>query len=59
MAAAVLACFSRGRRFPGDAAMCCEAGDETGQESRSAAHWTAASLVAMEITIRTRERCNG
>ena len=32
---------------------------ETGQESRSVARWTAANLVAMEITIRTKERCNG
>ena len=36
-----------------------EGGAETGQESRSVARWTAASLVAMEITIRTKERCNG
>jgi anti-sigma factor RsiW len=43
----------------GEGAVRCEAGGETGQESRSVARWTAANLVAMEITIRTQERCNG
>jgi hypothetical protein len=46
-------------RFRADAAVRSEAGDQTGQESRSVARWTAASLVAIEITIRIQERCNG
>ena len=54
----VISVFSRGRRFRGDAAVRCEAGDETGQESRSVARGTAPSLVAMKITICIQGRCN-
>jgi hypothetical protein len=36
-----------------------QAGDETGQDSRSVARWSEASLVVIEITIRIQERCNG
>ena len=40
-----------GSRDGGDAAMRGETGDQTGQESRSAGHRTAASVTAMDITI--------
>src|SRR5665648_901270 len=37
----------------GDAAVRGEAGDQTGQESRSAGHGAAPSLTAMDITIHS------
>ena len=42
-----------GARDGGDATVCGETGGQTDQESRSAGHGAAASVIAMDITIHT------